>query len=149
MNIEIRIAHSSDIESITKLHGDLSDMHDLIDPIHSIGAWNSEEYKIDLAKQIEDNDFHVSVAEIDSIIVGYCIVAIKNNTLGHIWEIYVDPIHRKNGVGTKLYENAMQWLRKCGVKTVYLYVDSRNEIGLKAWESFGFKEYMKKMKLDL
>lgn len=147
--MNIRRAAEADMETIKILHNELSEMHIAIDPIHKVGSWNVDEYRSDIAGKLNDEKFNVSVAETDGKIMGYFVCQIRDDGLGHIWEMYVTPEHRQKGVGTALYKEGAQWLKDKGVKTVYLFVDSRNEAGLKTWENLGFKEYMKKMKLDL
>lgn len=147
--MNIRKATEVDSEAIKAMHGELTDFHNSIDPIHMVGAFNLDDYRSDIVGKLNDDKFHVTVAEIDGKVVGYFVAHIRNDGLGHVWEMFVLPEHRQKGIGKELYQDGAEWLKGNGVKTVYLYVDTRNEAGLKTWENLGFKEYMKKMKMDL
>ena len=48
-----------------------------------------------------------------------------------------------------MFGELIKWFRENDIKYIELSVDSRNKIGVKTWKKFGFKEYIKKMKLKL
>lgn len=149
MDIILRVANKSDIEAIALLHAEISKQHDQLDPIYSVGAWNDEEYKVDLEKKMEDPRFHVVVAIRGDEIAGFVLVGKRNAIEGHIWEIYVVPTERGKELGKQFSLEAITWFKGENIKTITLYVDIRNEASIKLWESLGFNEYMKKMKLEI
>jgi len=53
------------------------------------------------------------------------------------------------GMGKKMFDELIKWFKRNKIKHVELSVDSRNEMAVKAYQKFGFKEFMKKMRLDL
>ena len=69
--------------------------------------------------------------------------------IGRISDAFVEEKYRKSGTGKRMFDELIQWFKKNKIKHIELSVDSRNETGIKAWQNFGFKEFMKKMRLDL
>lgn len=66
------------------------------------------------------------VAEADGKVVGYVIVVIKWGATGHIMAIGVDPIYRRQQIGSTLIKHAMDRLRAKGAKLVRLEVRKSN-----------------------
>ena len=96
------------------------------------------------------------VVEIDNKVIGYFIGKIEKakpfitpKKIGKISDAFVEEKYRKSGIGKMMFNELIQWFKKNKIKHIELSVDSRNEIGIKAWQKFGFKEFMKKMRLDL
>ena len=58
----------------------------------------------------------VWVAEQDETLVGFTTVVLHpDDDLGEIHMIAVDPGHQKRGVGAKLTEHAVAWIREAGM----------------------------------
>ena len=96
------------------------------------------------------------VAEIDDKVIGYFIGKIEkaksfiaSKKIGKISDAFMEEKYRKSGIGRMMFDELVQWFKKNKIKHIELSVDSRNEIGVKSWQKFGFKEFMKKMRLDL
>lgn len=47
------------------------------------------------------------VIELDGVIVAF---AIGNALTGSIWALFVDPAHRGQGYGRRLYDTVVEWL---------------------------------------
>jgi ribosomal protein S18 acetylase RimI-like enzyme len=58
---------------------------------------------------------------------------------GEIWALYAKPEVWGTGVGQALLEAGIQELRTLGRHSVFLWVLSQNERGIRFYEAFGFK----------
>ena len=79
-----------------------------------------------------------------------CYVAIDNDTIvvvimggndgrrGYIYHTSVHPDYRKQGIGRKLVDTALDSLLKLGINKVALVVFDRNKAGNEFWEKMGF-----------
>ena len=79
-----------------------------------------------------------------------CYVAIDNDTIvgvimvgndgrrGYIYHTSVHPDYRKQGIGRKLVDTALDSLLKLGINKVALVVFDRNKVGNEFWEKMGF-----------
>ena len=97
-------------------------------------------------KQIEEpqRGIHTLVAEIDSLVVGWCTVGINDDEdaspkTGRLFGIYVHPDFMGKGCGTKLMENGLNLLKQDGYKKATLWVLDTNEKAREWYESKGWK----------
>ena len=67
---------------------------------------------------------------------------------GYIHDVYVRDAHRRRGIGRRMVEEILDWLRHRGVNMVELTVAANND-ALGFWERLGFHTYMHQMKLEL
>ena len=79
-----------------------------------------------------------------------CYVAIDNDTIvgvimvgndgrrGYIYHTSVHPDYRKQGIGRKLVDTALDSLLKLGINKVALVVFDRNKAGNEFWGKMGF-----------
>ena len=72
----------------------------------------------------------------DGKVVG-AILCGHDGRRGFIYHTAVHPDCRKQGIGTKLTEAALQALKECGISKVALVVFSRNAEGNRFWEKMG------------
>jgi ribosomal protein S18 acetylase RimI-like enzyme len=76
----------------------------------------------------------------NSMIVGYCCVAIYNEgTILWIREIAVDPAYQGAGLGKKLMEQALRYGFESGAVKGFLASDSLNENAIRLYERYGFR----------
>lgn len=155
MEPAIRKATPGDIDAITALNSQLADYHHAIDTYYKPGSETASLFKENLSFFIQKENITVIVAETNKII-GYAIGVIEPaksfvtpDKVGKISHTFVEEKYRNQGIGKKMIDTLMCWFSQKGITHVELSVDSRNESGVKAWQSLGFKEYMKKMRLDL
>lgn len=80
------------------------------------------------------------VAQKDNSIVGYIIFWIRFEDEGHIISIAVDKDYRREGIGSKLVETAVEIFKKYSVKTIKLEVRMGNTQARKFYKKIGFKE---------
>ena len=91
------------------------------------------------------------VAEIDSNVVGEVYAEIKVSkgmqfkTYGYIDSLFVEPKYRKNGIGSKLVEQILIWLKSKEVSYISLDVDVVNKPANRLYAKYGFKPIKQNM----
>lgn len=155
MEPKIRKATPNDIDAITVLNSQLADYHKAIDPYYKSGSETKSLFKEYITRIMQNKNATVIVAETDKII-GYALGIIEKakpfvtpEEIGRISDTFVEEKYRNQGIGKKMVDTLITWFKQEGITRIELSVDSRNEIGVTAWQKLGFKEYMKKMILDL
>ncbi len=156
MNLKIRKATLNDIEAIVRLNEQLANYHRKIDKYYKPGSEIEKSFRKHLSEIIRKRNVKIMVAEIDDKVIGYFIGKIEkaksfiaSKKIGKISDAFMEEKYRKSGIGRMMFNELVQWFKKNKIKHIELSVDSRNETGIKAWQKFGFKEFMKKMRLDL
>jgi ribosomal protein S18 acetylase RimI-like enzyme len=89
-------------------------------------------------------DSQVWVARIDDEVVGSVATSVKpadpdGRGLGYVFQLFVDPSFRAQGVGSALLAKGVEVLRQGGVGQVYAYVRSENGDGARAFQRAGFR----------
>ncbi|WP_206458610.1 GNAT family N-acetyltransferase [Anaerovorax sp. IOR16] len=90
----------------------------------------------------------ISVAEIDGVIVGYCI-SVCDGQIGEIATLHVLSMYRKEGIGKKLILRHLDWLKKVGCKEITITVSYENIETIEFYRSFGFGENTIEMRLKM
>lgn len=154
--MRIRKASQKDIEPIVKLNSQLADYHTQFDAFYKTGRASAKDFKKHLKEIINRRNSRVIVAEDQGKIIGFFMGCINNSKpyakpkkVGGLSTAFVCQGYRRSGIGREMFEDLLNWFRKNKIKNVELSVDFRNEIGGQAWKKFGFKDFMKRMRLDL
>jgi len=80
------------------------------------------------------------VAEERGEVVGYISAVVRQENVGHIVSICVDPLHRRRGVGTALMREVERILSEVfGVCTFRLEVRVSNTPAIKLYEKLGYR----------
>ncbi|MCR5545567.1 MAG: GNAT family N-acetyltransferase [Lachnospiraceae bacterium] len=116
---------------------DYVDVYELWMSCAGMGLNNLDDSKEGIEKFLNRNPDTCFVAEIDNHIVGAIIVG-NDGRRGYIYHTAVNPQYRKQGIGKKLVDTAMNSLVRNGIHKVALVVFGRNEIGNGFWEKMGF-----------
>lgn len=89
-------------------------------------------------RYIEDSitNQRVLVVEHDNNVVGYCNL-LKNNGVGQIYTMYIDPNFIGKGAGGMLMRASLDWLKDCPTKIVEVISYNSNAIGF--YEYYGFQ----------
>jgi ribosomal protein S18 acetylase RimI-like enzyme len=153
--VEIRRATSRDVGAILPIWGELADFHSSLDPSFRPAPQWEREYGAYLRALLTRDDALAVVARDGDQVVGYAVGRITtmppffaHRHRGYIHDVYVRPGYRRRGIGRRLVEEILAWLRRHGVTLVELTVAARNE-AIPFWERLGFRVYMHQMKLDL
>ncbi|HOX10746.1 MAG TPA: GNAT family N-acetyltransferase [Candidatus Moranbacteria bacterium] len=154
--MEIRKANKKDIEKIVELNAQLFNYHAKIDKYYKSDKEGINSFKKHLKEIISKRNYRIIVAEDKGKTVGFLVGRVdkprpyaKPKKIGMLSTAFVCKNCRRSGIGKLMFNDFLEWCRKNKVKNIELSVDSRNEIGNGAWKKFGFKDFMKRMRLDL
>ena len=156
MKPKIREANINEVDEILKLDRKLSDHHAEIDSYYKqAGDLEEEKVRDWLHDTIMGDDSLVLVFENEGELRGYFVGVIEEtkpfirpSRVGRITTIYVEPGWRKEGFARIAAERFKVLCEKEGVNTIRLSVHSHNPEAIEAWQSLGFNEYMKRMRMD-
>ena len=115
-----------------------------------------ETYLAYLESDLESKDRAIFIAiergEPVGIITGriYRTLPVKvHRRYGHMSNLFVQPPHRKKGIGTALFSEVLKWFRDNGIKDVRLGVYAKNASARDLFRKFKFREYVIEMKKHL
>lgn len=162
-SILIRRAEARDLDALGRLGASLMRVHYAFDErrFMSPGARPEAGYARFLESQMADPSTLVLVAEraaetSRSGIAGYIYAGIEpasfkelRERAGFIHDLLVDDGARGAGVGPRLLEAAVAWLRKQGVPRVLLWTASQNTLARRLFEAHGFDATMIEMTREL
>ncbi len=113
------------------------------DEIYELAQAREDRGQADLLRSMmtPDSVWEVFVAEVDAQPVGFVAVRIEVDArLGEIGLNAVHPAHAGHGVGTVMYEHALDHMRRAGVRvaTVGTGGDASHAPARRAYEKVGF-----------
>src|SRR5690349_10896643 len=117
--VTVRDATAADESAMGRLGEMLVEEHYRFDPERFIAALPAtrERYGQFLASQISRPEMIVLVAERDGEVVGYAFAGMEGNDYmalrgpaGALYDLVVDPAHRREGIGTALLDAALEAL---------------------------------------
>lgn len=156
MDYILRKATEKDIPQIVELSGLLADHHHILDTFWSPGLATKPNFEEYLKDDLGKSNTMWLVAESEEKLIGYFSAEIRTTKsyisvsgIGHLSSGFVLEKYRGKGIAKAAFEKFFEWFKENDLKVAELSVDSRNIDSVKAWESLGFIEYMKRMKLDL
>ncbi|HEX9501746.1 MAG TPA: GNAT family N-acetyltransferase, partial [Thermoanaerobaculia bacterium] len=92
----------------------------------------------------------------DGLIVGYIFAALEplswkelRGPAGFIHDVAVAVEARRAGIGTRLIEAAVEWLRNRGAPRVILWSAASNDAARAPFRGLGFRETMVEMTMEL
>jgi len=154
--MKVRKANKKDIKRIVELNSQLADYHAKLDAYYKRGKDCRKGFGKLLKKIISKRNYRIIVAEDNGKMCGFFIGQIniarpyaRPKKIGGLSTAFVCEECRNSGIGKALFDDLIGWFRKNKIKNVELSVDFRNKIGNKAWKKFGFRDFMKRMRLDL
>lgn len=156
MNYLLRKTTEKDIPQIVKLNSLLSDHHHNIDKYWNAGIKTQKTFGEYVKNEIKKPNTMWLVVQFEDKIIGYFSGEINTTNpaisipkIGHLSNGFILKEFRGNGISKKAIGKIITWFKKNNIKIAELTVSSKNIEGLRAWENFGFKEYMKKMKMKI
>jgi ribosomal protein S18 acetylase RimI-like enzyme len=154
----IRPAAPADLRAIGRLGALLVRTHHGFDPQRFLAATPQTErgYGSFLGSQLEEPDIVILVAEIDGEVVGYTYSGVEGTDYmslrgpaGVLYDILVDPAHRRQGLGRTLLEATLEVLRIKGAPRVVLSTAEKNEAAQRLFARAGFRRTMIEMTREL
>jgi ribosomal protein S18 acetylase RimI-like enzyme len=158
VDILIRPATKADIEAMGRLGALLVRTHYEFDPKRFLPTQPGMEkgYGSFLGRQLSDPETVVLVAEREGTVVGYLYGTIAGpdwmslrGEAGVIQDIIVDPAYRGGGIGRKLLDAGLQWLKEHGAPQAVLSTAQRNEAAQHLFAAAGFRPTMIEMTKEL
>lgn len=156
--IRVRTAQPTDLEAIGRLGALLVKTHHDFDPRRFIAATTGTEegYAWFLGEQLQNGDAMVLVAEVDGKVAGYAYGGVEGHDwmalrgpAGAVYDVVVDPAHRRNGIGRMLLDAMMEALADRGVPRVVLSTAEKNEAAQQLFEGAGFRRTMVEMTKEI
>ena len=154
----IRKAERHDLDSLGRLGAMLMRTHYAFDPQRFLPAGKGAErgYASFLGNMLDSEDDVIFVAEQDGAITGYVFAALEplswkelRGPAGFVHDLVVADEARKSGIGTKLMDAAIAWLRERGAPRVILWTAAPNEAAQALFRRLGFRDTMVEMTLEL
>ncbi len=157
-SVTVRTAAAADAAALGRLGALLVAQHHEFDPQRFIAPIPdlAERYGSFLVSQIERPDMIVLVAERDQAVVGYAYAGMEGNDYmalrgpaGVLYDLVVDPDHRREGVGTRLMDAALANLRSLGAPRVVLFTAEKNHVAQAMFRGAQFRRTMIEMTREL
>ena len=109
-----------------------------------------------LVSQTERPEMRVIVAERSGEVVGYAFAGMEGNDYmalrgpaGVIYDLVVDPDHRRQGIGRILLAKALDALAALGAPRALLFTADRNHVAQALFDQLGFRRTMIEMTREL
>jgi ribosomal protein S18 acetylase RimI-like enzyme len=156
--IIIRPATPADIPAIGKLGALLVRTHYDFDPLRFMAATpqTEERYGSFLGTQLDDSKIIILVADKDGAAIGYTYAGVEGNDYmalrgpaGVVYDIIVDPVHRRQGIGRMLLDATIDALKAKGSPRVVLSTAERNTSAQHLFDTAGFRRTMIEMTREL
>lgn len=156
--MDIRLAHTNDLDSIKKLYWESDNYHyNNLPNIYSETKepFRQEEYLSDLIKE-EKSIFYV--IEVDSDVVGFIygyeeskgfLPIHKKRTYFYIDNIVVSSRYHRTGYGRMLLNKIISDCKERGYSDIMLNVYNFNKKAISLYQDIGFKDLSRDMILEL
>lgn len=154
----IRPAKPADLAAIGRLGALLVRTHHNFDPQRFMAAPPQTEnrYGSFLGAQLADPKIVILVAERDGEVIGYTYAGVEGNDYmslrgpaGVLYDLIVDPDHRRQGVGRKLLDATLKALKARGAPRVVLSTAEQNHSAQRLFDRAGFRRTMIEMTREL
>jgi len=158
VTILIRKAETRDLDALGRLGAMLMRTHFAFDPQRFLEVRDGAEsgYASFLGNMLDSPDDAVFVAEDDGVVTGYVFAALEplswkelRGPAGFIHDLAVAESARQTGVGRKLMDAAVAWLRERKAPRVILWTAAPNTAARSLFARLGFRETMVEMTMEL
>lgn len=155
--VRVRPATAADRPALGRYGAALMRQHHAADPRRFLTTDNPEAgYGGFLVSQLTDEETRVLVAERDGVVIGYLYASLEGTSwrdlrgpCGFVHDVYVDEAARGQGVGRRLVEAAVEWIRGHGMTEVVLWSKSGNAPAQRLFAALGFRPTLLEMTLDV
>jgi len=104
-------------------------------------------------KKLKDRNSKIFVASDKGKVVAFCSGCImKKPTFftikyaGYCDDLFVLPSYRRRGIAKELLNNLLMWFKSKKIKYFEIESYANNDVAIKAYHSFGFKDYLLKLR---
>jgi ribosomal protein S18 acetylase RimI-like enzyme len=156
--VKIRPATPADLTAIGRLGALLVRAHHDFDPKRFLAPTSRTEqgYGSFLGTQLDEANIIVLVSEQGGEVIGYTYAGVEGNDYmslrgpaGVLYDIVVDPAHRRNGVGRVLLDATLDALKARGAPRVVLSTAEQNHSAQRLFDRTGFRRTMIEMTREL
>ncbi|GAC1482756.1 MAG: hypothetical protein NVS1B5_01120 [Gemmatimonadaceae bacterium] len=156
--VKIRPARQADVTAIGRLGALLVREHHDFDPKRFMAATSGTEhaYGSFLGTQLDEPNIIILVADRNGKVTGYTYAGVEGNDYmalrgpaGVLYDIVVDPAHRRQGVGRMLLDATLEALKARGAPRVVLATAERNAAAQRLFDRAGFRRTMIEMTREL
>lgn len=156
--VNVRPATPTDIPTIGRLGALLVRTHHDFDPKRFLPATSrtAEGYGSFLGSQLDEPNIIILVADRNGEVIGYTYAGIEGNDYmslrgpaGVVYDLIVDPAHRRQGVGRMLLDATMEALKARGAPRVVLSTAEQNHAAQHLFDREGFRRTMIEMTREL
>lgn len=109
-------------------------------------------YKEYLRNDLSNKWRAVFIAVVDKKVVGIIVGKIYRTLKvagyerrGYMSNLYVKPRYRRRGIGKKLVEKTIDWLKSKDAKAITLEIHNENKVTINLYHKLGFKDFTTKM----
>lgn len=157
-DVTVRPARPEDEQAMGRLGAMLVEEHHEFDPLRFIAPIPdlAQRYGQFLVSQAARTEMVVLVAEREGKLVGYAFGGMEGNDYmalrgpaGVLYDLVVDPAHRRQGIGTALMEAALAALKNLGAPRVLLFTAEKNHGAQAMFAGAGFRRTMIEMTREL
>jgi ribosomal protein S18 acetylase RimI-like enzyme len=157
-SVRVRPALAADQEALGRLGTLLVEEHHGFDPLRFVapGPDTPQRYGQFLVSHLTSEDRSVLVAELDGAVVGYVFFGLEGfdymvlrGPAGAIYDLVVNPDHRRRGFGRILMDSALTELAKRGAPRAVLSTAEKNLGAHRLFEREGFRRTMVEMTREL
>jgi len=154
----IRPATPDDVPALGRLGALMVTTHHAFDPKRFIAAspHTAKGYGSFLGQQLDEPNTIVLVAVNENEVIGYTYAGLEGldymslrGPAGVLYDIVVDPAHRRGGIGRALLDATVASLKTRGAPMVVLSTAERNEPAQRLFASAGFRRTMIEMTREL
>jgi ribosomal protein S18 acetylase RimI-like enzyme len=156
--VRIRDAAPADLPAIGRLGALLVREHHDFDPKRFIAAPSrtAHRYGSFLGSQLDEPNTIILVADRDGDVVGYTYAGVEGTDYmslrgpaGVVYDIVVDPAHRRQGIGRMLLDATLEALKARGSPRVVLSTAEQNSDAQRLFDRAGFRRTMIEMTREL
>jgi ribosomal protein S18 acetylase RimI-like enzyme len=156
--VTVRRARADDESAMGRLGAMLVAEHHEFDPKRFLAPvpMLPERYGHFLASQADQPAKVVLVAERADELVGYAYGGMEGNDYmalrgpaGVLYDLVVDPGHRRQGIGTALMQAALDALAELGAPRVLLFTAEKNHVAQAMFDRVGFRRTMIEMTREI
>lgn len=141
----IREALEEELLKLSRLWGDFMAYNAAFNDSFKVKGKATSIFVREMTERKQNPDCRLSVAELDSKLIGFCYsyISVKPNyfkleRFGFIGDLFVREEFRRLGIGRRLVEDALEFFQKKKINQIELLVAIKNDETIRFWEALGF-----------
>lgn len=97
-------------------------------------------------ESMNQDNLKITIAQENDIVIGYCL-STTDDSYGEMNTLHVKEEERGKGVGKKLMEMHLKWMKEKECLNISLHVSCENENTIAFYEGFGFRKNTIEMRM--